>query len=79
MAIYIQIRKLEENESGVTYAFGPSEGLIGKVMLTKATGQVELIEIDDPRKAGLFVPRVARALAKHHAQGDYPVKTCYAA
>jgi hypothetical protein len=37
MAIYIQIRKTDEDQSGATYEFGPSEGIIGTVFESEAT------------------------------------------
>ena len=79
MAIYIQIRKTDENTNGVTYAFGPSEGLIGTVFVERATGEVSLLSIDDPGRQEFYLSRVRRVLLRHLAAGEYPASTCYAA
>jgi len=79
MAIYIQIVKELEDAASVIYSFGPTEELIGKVLLSKITGETELIEIDSPSREPFYVSRVKRALKHHHDSGEYPDKTCYAA
>jgi len=79
MAIYIQIVKAEEDASGVVYDFGPSEGLCGKVFVEKATGDVSLLQLDDPKRETFYLSRVTRVLKRHYAAGTYPDKTCYAA
>lgn len=79
MAIYIQLLKLEEDNGGAVYGFGEGDGLLGKVFLDKASGEVTLIEQSLPARENFFLPRVRRALARHHERGEYPGETCYAA
>ncbi len=79
MAIYIQINKIEESPSEVTYEFGPSEEIIGRVLWSKQTGKMTLLEIKPQRRADYFLPRIERVLARNHAAGVYPDRTCYAA
>jgi hypothetical protein len=77
MAIYIQIRKTDEDQSGATYEFGPSEGIIGTVFVARATREVSLLHIDDPQKENFYLSRVRRALQRE--TGEFPDDTCYAA
>lgn len=79
MAIYIQIRKVEETESEVVYAFGSSEALVGKILLHKHSGSTKLLEIATPDRAQFYLSRVERVLIRNHERGEYPQETCYAA
>lgn len=79
MAIYIQIRKTDEDDSGATYEFGPSEGFIGTVFVERATHEVSLLHIDDPKKQDFYFSRVRRALQGHLEAGEFPASTFYAA
>jgi hypothetical protein len=78
VAIYITIEKVDETDTDVTYAFGPELPDVGKVRLIKATGAIEVITVVESRR-DFYLSRVGRVLARHHAAGDYPGKTCYAA
>jgi hypothetical protein len=77
MAIYIQIRKTDEDQTGAIYEFGPSEGIIGAVFIARATREVSLLRIDDPKKEEFYLSRVRRALQRD--SGGFPDSTCYAA
>jgi len=77
MAIYIQIRKKDEDQSGATYEFGSSEFIIGTVFVARATREVSLLQIDDPQKEEFYLSRVRRALQRE--TGKFPESTCYAA
>lgn len=79
MAIYIQINKVEDLGDPIVYEFGPSEAIIGKVAIQKATGDVVLIEIDSDQREQLDLPRVRRALLRHYQRGAFPDRTCFAA
>ena len=79
MAIYIQILKREEDDSGAIYGFGEGDELLGHVFLDKASGEVTLIEQSLPARENFFFPRVRSALARHHEKGEYPRETHYAA
>ncbi len=79
MAIYIQIRKIDEDATGATYEFGPSEGFIGTVFVEKATREVSLLHIDDPKREAFYFSRVRRALQRHLEAGEFPASTCHAA
>ena len=72
MAIYIQIRKAREDTSAVVYTFGPSEGLVGTVMLKKGSGDIEVVDIEGNRNPQWYLPRLRSLLAQHHAAGAYP-------
>ena len=81
MAILIQINRVADVYDAAVYEFGPSEGIVGRVSVDKASGRVELFDIA-PEAAALewfYLPRVARALARHHAAGEHPERTSYRA
>ena len=79
MAIYIEIRKMDEDASGAIYEFGPLEGFIGTVFVDRATQEVLMLHIVDPKKQDFYVSRVRRALQRHLEAGELPARTCYAA
>ena len=81
MAIYIQINRLEDMGDALVYEFGPSEGIIGKVAVLKATGEVIPLDLDavaEPARQ-FYLPRVQRVLHHHFQSGDFPDRTCYTA
>lgn len=77
MAIYIQMLKKEEGAAGAVYEFGPAEGMIGSVFVSRESRAVSLLGIDDPKKTDFYLPRVTRALQKE--KGEFPPSTVYAA
>ena len=77
MAIYIQMRKREEDQTGAIYEFGPSDCIIGTVFIARATREVSLLQIDDPQKEEFYLSRVRRVLQRE--TGEFPESTCYAA
>ena len=79
MAIYIQINKAAESPSDLTYEFGPAEGIVGRALWSKDTGELSLLDIDSPSRAEFYLSRVRSVLARHHAAGEYPDRTHYAA
>lgn len=64
MCIDILICKTDEDQSGTTYEFGPSERIIGTVFVTRTTRQVALLHIDDPQKEEFYRSRVRRVLQR---------------
>jgi hypothetical protein len=81
VAILIQINRVADFTDAAVYEFGPAEGIVGRVSVDKASGRVELFDIA-PEAAGrewFYLPRVSRALARHHATGEYPERTSYRA
>jgi hypothetical protein len=81
VAILIQINRVADLPDAAVYEFGPVEGIAGRVSVDKASGRVELFDVapEAAARAGFCLPRVARALARHHAAGEYPERTCYRA
>jgi hypothetical protein len=65
MAILIQINRVANFSDVAIYEFGSLEGIVGRVSLDKASGQVELFDIVPGAAAqeGFYLPRVSRALA----------------
>lgn len=78
MAIYVGIRKIEEDAEYVTYEFGPNEERVGSIRLTKEDGQMEVIsEVPDDDKRA-YSPCAKRKLLLHWRKQEFPEKTCFA-
>lgn len=79
VAVYINITKVKETNDSVIYDFGDGNKLIGKVLLKKSSGKIQLLEINQPDRQDFYFFRVTRKLLQHHQNGEYPEVTCYAA
>jgi hypothetical protein len=81
VAILIQLNRVADFPDAAVYEFGPADRIVGRVSVDKATGRVELFDIEpaDAARDGFYLPRVARALARHHAAGEFPERTSYRA
>jgi hypothetical protein len=81
VAIYIQINKLADLGDAVVYQFGPAEGIIGKVAVVKATGEVTPLDLDAAGRSAqqFYLPRVQRVLYRHFQCGEFPDRTHYTA
>lgn len=77
MAIYIQIRKKDEDHTGAIYEFGPSELMVGTVFIARDTCEVSLLHIDDLQRSEFYLSRVRRVLQSEI--GEFPERTCYKA
>jgi hypothetical protein len=75
----IRIRRIEECQRTVLYAFRP-EGLgEGVLLLDKAAGKiVEVQPVDHPR-APRFFRRAGRKVYQHWQRGEYPAETWWGA
>jgi hypothetical protein len=78
MAIYIAIRKIDENANTVDYTFGLSEGADGRLRLDKVSGQVSLLQAAPGDHQNRFYGRAAHKVRKHWEDGEIPDKTCWA-
>jgi hypothetical protein len=81
VAILIQINRVADFPDAAVYEFGPVDGIVGQVSVDKSSGQVELFDIT-PQVVGreaFYLTRVARTLARHHANGEHPERTSYGA
>jgi len=78
MGVYIPIRKVFEDEEAVIYEYGKGSVSLGKIRLSKSTGEMTLL--DTSAAATEFVwSRAKRKLELHHANGEYPDNTAWAA
>ncbi|NTX12028.1 hypothetical protein HUA76_14610 [Myxococcus sp. CA056] len=79
MAVYISIRKISENAETAEYAFGLDETAEGRLVMSKATGQVDLLSAHpaDSESKGLF-ERAAHKVRSHWRKGELPDRTCWA-
>jgi hypothetical protein len=79
MTFVMRIRKVEENQASVIYAFGPDETRQGYLLLAKATGKVvEMVPVPGPR-AYRFFARAAVRVRTYWACGAYPEQICWGA
>ncbi len=78
IAISVKIKKADETDEWVKYAFGnPSTKKPGTVVLYKIDGKIELIDIEDEKYKKYLLPGVREILHDHHLRGEYPAKTSY--
>jgi hypothetical protein len=79
MALFIEIRKIEDNDEKAVYSFYLDEsGTGGKVAILKSTGECEIIERplnDHENKLG---GRVCIKLIQHWRNNEFPEVTCWA-
>jgi hypothetical protein len=79
MAIYIEIRKVSEDDASAEYVFRLEGRGEGRLRLIKSTGEVELLETlaGDSAERGFF-DRAAHKLQSHWRNGELPEATCWA-
>jgi hypothetical protein len=78
MALYIEIRKTEENSSEVIYTFSTDLSGLGKVSIHKKTGDCNILKEPENDVEHILSSRVCRKLAKHWQKGEFPDITCWA-
>lgn len=78
MAIYVGIRKVAENGDHVVYEFGPDEQRVGRIRISRTTGEVEVLsEVPGDDKTA-YSPRAKRKLLLHWRKQEFPDTTCWA-
>ena len=76
--MYILIHRKEDSSSHAEYVFGENEDAVGRLRLSKETGEVTLLEAaPGDTHLGMF-QRAARKLTVHWRAGETPEKTCWA-
>jgi hypothetical protein len=78
VAMFIEIKKIHEDEKEVFYSFLTPEGDFGKVSITKETFNFCIIEEPGYDKESKLATRVGIKLAKHWEKGEFPDITCWA-
>lgn len=78
MAIYVEIRRDRETESGFVYRYVASDGSIGLLEVDRADGSSQPLEIASGDGEGRFYALAARKLLKHFHAGELPEETCWA-
>jgi len=78
MAICVVLRKESETERDAVYLFGPDEGCLGKVMIDKRTGEIQVLEPIPGDRTTFYSSRAARRLEQHFKKGEFPDETMYA-
>lgn len=78
MAFYVLILKDHEDESGVTYLFGPDEGYLGMLWLDKSSGDIKELQETPTQNPQAFFQRASVKVRQYWKQGEFPEKTCWA-
>jgi hypothetical protein len=78
VALYIDIRRVADSLTEAEYDYTGPDGELGRLLINKHDGQIELLQqaIGDDR--GQYWNRAARKLVRHWADGDLPEHTCWA-
>lgn len=80
MAIYIGLKKIDEDDVTAFYSFFECNGCeYGTLGIDKISGEVVLIKIVNPKKIGFAFPRARRAIQKAFDAGQCPDECCYTA
>ncbi|MBD2690306.1 hypothetical protein [Anabaena catenula] len=78
MAFYVLILKDKEDETGVTYRFGPNEEHLGSLWLDKSSGEVKELQETPAQNSQALFQRAAVKVRQHWKKGSFPEKTCWA-
>jgi len=76
--MYILLLKELEDETRVTYRFGPDEQHLGRLQLTKADGEVSELEAVPGETGDDLFTRAAVKLRQHWRAGSFPEKSSWA-
>lgn len=76
--MYILLLRTEEDETQVTYRFGPDEDHLGALRLSKADGEVEQVEPVPGETTEALFTRAAVKIRQHWKQGAFPEKSSWA-
>jgi hypothetical protein len=76
--MYILLLKDLDDETQVTYRFGPDEQHLGALRLNKSDGEVEQVEPVPGQDTQAFFTRAAVKIRQHWKQGAFPEKTSWA-
>ncbi len=79
MALYMPIRKVDEDSRAARYSFGRPGGATGLVSVDKASGAVEVLgDVEGDETTANDVARVKHKLRQHWQRDEYPETTCWA-
>ena len=75
MGLRILVKKIEEAQAYVLYAFGPPESSVGRVRLYKSSGNIELAsfsETDSGPDQRYYLAHVVPRLQAYHDESSFP-------
>jgi hypothetical protein len=78
MGLLIDIKKDSENKKEAVYSFSIDYEYVGKVSISKQTGECFILEEPEYDKEHALAKRVMRILVRYWIKGEYPEKTCWA-
>jgi hypothetical protein len=80
MAIYIGLRKVEEDEGLKIFEFFRSDGSVyGHIAVDKTNGEASLLDAIDERGEKFAFPRARRVIQREWEKGGLPDEFYYAA
>lgn len=75
MGLPISVKKIEEAQNYLLYAFGPPDASVGRVRLYKSTGDIELASLsspDDGPDERYYLAHAVPRLQSYHERDSYP-------
>jgi hypothetical protein len=78
MALFIEIRKIQENDSSAEFAFGTSADREGRFSFQKTNGEAVLLRECPGDEARRLFARAAHKVKEHWKGGALPEQTCWA-
>lgn len=75
MGLVLHLEKQEENSSFCVYVFGSPGASVGRVVLDKETGDIELEDLHTPSDGPseqFYLAQAVSRLQTYHDQGTYP-------
>lgn len=75
MALAIHLERIDDNPERCTYSFGSAERTVGRIVLDKASGDVEVLELNEtvePPGGPFYLAQVVPRLHRYHERDSYP-------
>lgn len=78
MAVYVEIKKLEETKTGFIYTYTSKDGSIGHIEVDIKNRIIAPASIASGDDQGRSCVLAARKLFLHMQKGEFPESTCWA-
>jgi len=78
MALTLVLEQEAETEAACRYAFGPPDTTVGRVVVQKDTGDIEILALSDPSdgpSAQFCLGQALPRLQSFHEEGRFPRRT----
>lgn len=77
MSLSIVVEKENETDDWCLYAFGTTDETVGRVRLRKSSGDIEILDLDDPDGApsrSFYLTHLVPHLHTYYDQDTYPAQ-----